>query len=65
MSELVDDLLNFFERREGQTVGRDEIEEVMQRAAARIEELERLKTALCDQIVNLELEREDYMSEDE
>lgn len=40
MSDLVDDLLNFFERREGQHISNVDIEEAMLKAAVRIEELE-------------------------
>lgn len=40
MSKLVDDLLNFFERREGTRISAGDVEEVMEAAAIRIEELE-------------------------
>lgn len=40
MSYLVEELLNFFEQREGERISSEEIEKVMDKAAERIEELE-------------------------
>lgn len=50
MSDLVDELLNFFEQREGQHISDVDIEEVMEKAAVRIEALEARVQDLLEEV---------------
>ena len=50
MSELVSELLNFFDEREGQHVSDVDIEAVMHKAAERIEQLEALESAVREML---------------